>query len=117
MQTVDNLYGIDYLYPKILILELIEKTKSCAVVWNRATPTDFTTHWSGQNRYYDVCITYLRNTYRVDFVRNGRSVLNVDAGNVPEVVDLFRIIGVCLGQDDISTLTPAIQNQIACNEI
>lgn len=118
MQTVDNLYGIDYLYPKILILELIEKTKSCAVVWEKITPTAYTTHWSSpQNRYYDVCITYLRSNYRVDFVRNGRSVLNVDSGNVPEVVDLFRIIGVYLGQDDISTITPAIQNQIDCSRM
>ena len=113
MQT-DNLYGIDYLYPRILVLELIEKTKGCAVVWDQVTPTVYQTHWSVSNRYYDVTITYLRNTYRVDFIRNGRSVLNIDAGNVPEVVDLFRVIGIYLGQDYITGVSAAIQNQLDC---
>lgn len=113
MQT-DNLYGIDYLYPRILILELIEKTKGCAVVWDQITPTVYQTHWSVSDRYYDVTITYLRNTYRVDFIRNGRSVLNVDAGNVPEVIDLFRVIGIYLGQDYVPGISAAIQNQLDC---
>jgi len=113
MQT-DNLYGIDYLYPRILILELIEKTKGCAVVWDQITPTVYQTHWSVSDRYYDVTITYLRNTYRVDFIRNGRSILNVDAGNVPEVIDLFRVIGIYLGQDYVPGISAAIQNQLDC---
>lgn len=112
MQTIDNLYDIDYLYPRILILEMIEKTKGCAVVWDQITPTTYQTHWSVSNRYYDVTMTYLRNTYRVDFIRNGRSVLNIDANNVPEVIDLFRVVGVYLGQDDISSFSAAIQNQL-----
>lgn len=109
-------YGYDGIYQRILILELIEKTKNCLVTWDEFSPTVYKTEWNIKNRYYEVSVTYLRNNYRVDFVRNNRSVLNIDSGDVPEVLDLFRIVGIYLGQDDVSTLIPAVQNQIACNE-
>lgn len=109
-------YGYDGIYQKILILELIEKTKNCLVTWDQFSPTVYKTNWSVKNRYYNVSVTYMKNAYRVDFIKNNRSVLNIDSNDVPEISDLFRIIDAYLGQDDVSTLIPAIQNQTSCNE-
>jgi len=112
MQTIDNLYSIDYLYPRILILELIEKTKGCAVVWNKIRPAVYKTHWKVEDRHYDVSLTYLKTTFKIDFARNGRSVYNVDSNAVAEIDDLYQIVDLYLEQDD--SFLPALQSQLNC---
>lgn len=115
MITADNLYSLDYLYPRILILELIEKTKGCAVVWDRLRPSVYKTHWQVDNRYYNVTLTYLKTTYRIDFIRNGRSIYNVDSFAVAELSELYQIVEIYLAQVDESLM--AIQNQLDCTRI
>jgi len=115
MITADNLYSLDYLYPRILILELIEKTKGCAVVWDRLRPSVYKTHWQVDNRYYNVTLTYLKTTHRIDFIRNGRSIYNVDSFAVAELSELYQIVEIYLAQVDESLM--AIQNQLDCTRI
>jgi len=112
MQTIDNLYSIDYLYPKILILELIEKTKGCSVVWDKIRSATYKTHWQVEDRYYDISLTYLKNTFKIDFKRNGRSVYSLDSNAVAEINDLYQIVELYLEQDD--SFLPALQSQLSC---
>jgi hypothetical protein len=113
MQTIDNLYIIDQLYPRILILELIEKTKGCAVTWDKISPTVYKAHWQIENRYYDVFITYFKTTYKIDFVRNGKSIYSTRG--VAELIDLYQIIEIYLRKDDL--FLSGIQNQVDCRHI
>jgi len=113
MQTVDNIHELDYIYPKILILQLIEKTKDCAVIWDKMSPTAYKTKFSIDDRYYDINLTYLRSTYIIDFVRNGRFVINVDAASVPELIDLFKVIDLFWFQN--ADILQSVQNQTSCS--
>jgi hypothetical protein len=110
MITVDNIYGLNYLYPKILVLQLIESTKKQAVVWDIISPTTCYTNFTAASRYYDVYLVNLGTSYKIDFVVNARRSLTVDSSDVPELVDLFQIIRLLTSNND--DLIQSVQNQL-----
>lgn len=109
MLTSDNLIQQDDLYPRMLVLQVTEKTKTGTLIWNRDALTVFRTSWESGDRYYDVRLSYLRGLYEVDFSRNGRIIYTVSTVSVPEVAELYEVVSIVLG-DNNDFLTP-IQSQ------
>ena len=104
----------DELYAQMLVLQLIECTKGCAVTWYKTSLTDYTTQWTVSNRYYDVSLTYLRSMYQLNFIRNRRLIYSVDSNLVSEVFELYRVIEIFFN-NNLSVLLQAIQNQNGCD--
>lgn len=96
-------------YYQILVSELIEKTKRGSIVWDKLRPATYKTHWQINDRYYDVFVTYLKSNYSINFIINGRSVIDIDANKVSKLADLYQVIEICISQKNDFLI--AIQNQ------
>lgn len=117
MSEAENLQQLKALYPQILIKELIEKTKGCAVVWNKPRGTTFYADWSVNTRFYQAYLSYLGGTYRLDILRNNRAIYSVDASDVPDVSVLYQIVDHFLSQNEFLRPTLVMQKQIDCQSI
>lgn len=88
---MNNLNELKVVTKAALLKELIERTKSCALVWIALSPVQFKT----TNPPFDFYITRTSTTnYILDVLKNNSAYRNYDSQFFPEVDELYQTISV-----------------------
>ena len=103
------------LYPTIFVLELIERTKRCAILWDKVGINIYQTSWTANNKTYITSVSQLQYTCQLSVSSNNRNIYNLDGANIPEVVDLWLILGDMFDQNDLPLIP--LQNQASCSNV
>ena len=88
----DNLLELLSLQPDIIVAELIDKTKRCAITWDQISYTTYSSAFLWKNDWYDVYTTQTQYGYVLDVVRNKRKVFNLNSYTNDQVQSLYYVI-------------------------
>ena len=105
----------DFLYPTMLVLELIERTKRCAIHWDKEPLGVYSTSWLVNNKYYTASLVPMQSNHQLSIILNTRPIYTINSVNVPEVIDLYNVLGIIYGQSN--NIIQAIQSQATCDVI
>ncbi len=84
---------LNYLYQRILISELIEKTNRCGVSWDQLSSGVFKTDFTWNNNDYDVYFTLLpQSVYILDFIKFGVNFISFNSTIDDQLDDLYHAI-------------------------
>lgn len=89
-----NTEELGALYKRILALEIVEKLKSCALIWNKTGGTRYKTVFQMDGHWWDVFLTKTTNlsTIVLDFKLDARYFCSLTSDDEPGVLDLLENI-------------------------
>lgn len=105
-----NIAELGSVYKRIFVLDMIEKMKDCAVVWNQISPYQFSTAVLKDNIIWNVYLTKMPNgsTVTIDFTKAGRFYYSVNSDDDANVEELFNNIA----EEDIADKDDALLRDI-----
>lgn len=113
-----NNTDLSYIYGKILIGELIEKTNRCGISWDQLSSGVFKSELIWGNDYYDVFLTlFPNNVYILDFVRFGSNFLHCNSSVHDQLDDLYRTIIGNIEKNDLHEFIDVISSIQTCTSI
>jgi hypothetical protein len=110
----DNLLQLIEMQPDIIVAELIDRTKNCAITWNSITHTTYSTNFLWRSDYYDVYITLIRNGYVLDVVKNKRKVLNLSSYINDQLQVLYYVITDTMKEQTIKQIIQDLNSLPTC---
>jgi len=110
----DNLLELNALQPQLLLAELIDKTKRCALTWDKVSHTSYYTHFIWGDDWHDVYVTRVRGGYNLDVLKNDRNVMRFNSYTNDQLAVLFYVIVDDLKNDDIRQIIQDINSLISC---
>ena len=112
LSTITDL-PITSLHKTMYVLEIIEKTKKCILNW-RTGLGSYTTSWSQNNKFYFLQVSSLQSVYSLDVSMNGNTIYHFTSDIIPEVSDLFHVLGILATERETNQAIYAIQSQLNC---
>lgn len=88
----DNLLQLIDLQADLLLADLNDRTKRCAIAWDRVSPTTYHCYFEWGNDWYDAYVTLMRGSYGLDLIKNERLVLNINSYINDQVAVLYYVI-------------------------
>lgn len=88
----DNVGELLALQSEILVSEMDEKTKECAISWEHFDKGSFHTTWVWDERTYDVYLMRLQSAILLDFIREDVLELSLTSSLEPKVSTLYETV-------------------------
>lgn len=88
----DNLLELIDLRSDLLLAELSDRTKRCAISWDKVSYSTYHSSFVWNNDWHDVYVSLLRGSYVLDAVKNGRNVLTTNSYINNQVAVLYNDI-------------------------
>jgi hypothetical protein len=101
----DNLLDLNALKPDIILTELNNQTKRCAIFWDKISYNSFHCNFQWKGNWYDVYVTMLRNAFVFDMVRGTRNVLSINSYINDQVSVLYDVVSRGIGDPSNSDRT------------
>jgi hypothetical protein len=111
-----NAAELSSLYKQIFVMEMTEKSKDCAIFWNRKSASQYQTTVNRDGYIWTVYLTKMPNGIAVimDFIRNSKLIYSVSSGDNSDVSDLFYYIEGLDETDKDDLLMQDIQQFVGC---
>lgn len=113
----DNLLQLIDLQPGLLLADLIDKTKRCAITWDQVSHTTFHSSFVWNNDWYDVYVTLMRGSYGLDLNRNERNVLSINSYVNDQVAVLYYVITDSMDDNEIKQIIQDVNSLISARNI
>jgi hypothetical protein len=86
-----NLQELDYLYNRIMVVELIKRTTNCSLDWEQ-TENVFQAEWTFEGLDYNVNLVRLPSGYVLDFIRDGEVTFSTTTIVDETIWELVRLV-------------------------
>lgn len=85
---------LDKIYRRSTILEMVEKIKSCGMVWNKVSPNTYQSTYVVGEDVWDLNISknYHNSVVTIDFRKNTSYFYMIDSDVDPEILVMFEDI-------------------------
>jgi hypothetical protein len=115
---MSNLSEIDALYKQIFVLDMIEKMKSCSMIWSQVSNTQYSTKLISSSITWNVVLSKLPNgSVTLDLAKNGKHFYSINSGDNAKVAELF--VELDDNEDELKdeALLRDIQQLVGCGPI
>lgn len=108
---------LKYVYSKIFILELIEKSKRCSIEWDQISSTCFQTELVFESITYDVFVNKLEFAIVLDILKNDTRILNSNSNSDSDIAVLYSTIEDTVNADNsIREAVTGFNSLLPCNK-
>lgn len=97
----DNLLQLIDLRSDLLLAELSDRTKRCAITWDKVSYSTYHTTFVWNDDWHDIYVSLLRGSYVLDVVKNGKNVLTTNSYVNSQIVVLYNDITDSVDNDVI----------------
>jgi hypothetical protein len=87
-----NLQELDYLYGQIALVEIIDRTTNCALIWTQTEQGVFQAEWVFEGVQYDLNLVYIPGNYLLDFIRDGEVAFSTSTNKDETVWELVHLL-------------------------
>lgn len=113
----DNLLQLIDLQADLLLADLNDRTKRCAIAWDRVSPTTYHCYFEWGNDWYDAYVTLMRGSYGLDLIKNERLVLNINSYINDQVAVLYYVITDTFDDHEIKQIIQDINTLASCKNV
>lgn len=113
----DNLLQLIDLQADILLADLNDRTKRCAIVWNRVATTTYHCYFQWNNDWYDAYVTLMRGSYGFDLIKNGRNVFSINSYINNQVAVLYYVITDTFNNSEIKQIIQDVNSLVTCKNM
>ena len=91
---ITNNENLDVVYRRVSILEMVEKIKSCGMVWNRISPNTYQSTYIIGEDVWDLNISknYRSGVITIDFRKNASYFYTIDSDVDSGILEIFEEI-------------------------
>lgn len=114
-----NEQQLNEVYKRITALEMVEKLKSCGIVWNQVNSTQFSATFEQGSSVWDIFITNNISDGRIviDFRKDMRFFYSMDSSQEPDLSEMFEEINEDDYRKDRALLYDITQMRDGCFEV
>ncbi len=85
---------LNYVYRKISVYEMVEKIKSCGIIWSQLNTYQYKTTIEQNNDIWDLVISQMitNDIVVIDFKKNGSYYYTINSQEDPNLIIMFQEI-------------------------
>lgn len=113
----DNFLELKLLQSQVILAEMAEKTKSCALEWQQFAPAVFKSEWELDGDLYDAYLAKLQNHYVLDFLEDDEIVLSIHSAVNEDLGTLYVMVERLFYANPFVEPLIGLQKQASCKRL
>jgi hypothetical protein len=110
----DNYLILLELRKTFILMEMVEKTKGCALVWSKLRTGSYQTTWPFDGNLYDAVISKMQSSIVIDFILDGRHIFSLLSSLDPRVQTLYDVVEETFSTDSLKDLIDDLDGLPCC---